>query len=166
MDRTQLDAWLAAEESEQDDAADAAFAHLFTAVPRVEPQPAFVERTVTTAFRWRTRRRRVMVVGTAAALVLVGAAAMVAYGLGPQLGAALIKGFAVASGRVVPWLVAYARVALDWWWTLGRVGSAIASAVLTPARVVALVGVELVGILAFFALHRIARAGRLGDAQV
>jgi hypothetical protein len=32
--------------------------------------------------------------------------------------------------------------------------------------VVAIVGVELVGILAFYALQRIAGAERLGDAQV
>ena len=166
MDRKQLEAWLEAEQGGQDEAADAAFAHLFAAVPKAEPRPAFVEQAVTTAFRWRARRRRLMVFCATAAVFLVGIAAMFAYGFGPQIGAGLIKGFAVASGRVVPWLVAYAKVALDWWWTLGRVGSVIASAVLTPARVVALVGVELVGLLAFFALHRIAGAGRFGDAHV
>jgi hypothetical protein len=53
---------------------------------------------------------------------------------------------------------------MDWWWTLGHVGAVIASALITPARMVAVVGVELVGILAFFALQRIAGVERLGDA--
>ena len=66
----------------------------------------------------------------------------------------------------MPWLVAYTTVAMDWWWTLARVGGVVASALITPARVVAVVGVELVGMLAFFALQRIAGAGRLGDASV
>jgi hypothetical protein len=37
---------------------------------------------------------------------------------------------------------------------------------MTPARAAAIFGVELFGIVAFFALQRIAGAGRFGDAQV
>jgi hypothetical protein len=66
----------------------------------------------------------------------------------------------------VPWFVAYATVAMNLWLTLVHVGSVIASALVTPARVAALIGVELFGLLAFFALQRIAGAGRFGDAQV
>ena len=55
---------------------------------------------------------------------------------------------------------------MSWWLTLGHVGGVIASALITPGRVVAVVGVELFGLLAFYALQRIAGAERLGDAQV
>ena len=166
MDRKQLERWLEAEEGGQDDAADAAFAHLFTAVPRAEPAPAFVQQAVTAAWRWRARRRRVVALAWAAAVVVVAAGAVGAYFLAPRLATPLIKAFVFASGHAVPWLVAYTTVAMDWWWTLARAGSVIASVLMTPARVAAVVGVELFGILAFFALQRIAGAGRLGDAHV
>src|SRR5436190_1374365 len=98
MDRKELDAWLLAEERDDEDAADAAFAHVFSAVPKVEPRSMFVEEVVSAAWAWRARRRR--------------------------------------------------RLALSW------------------TTVAALVGVELVGILAFYALWRVAGAERLGDVQV
>lgn len=167
MDRKALERWLAAEESGADDAADAEFGYLFSAVPKVEAGPAFVQQAVTSAWRWRARRRRLIMLGTAAAILLVAAAGVVGYGLAPQIARSMIKGFAFVSGRAVPWLVAYTTVAMDWWWTLARVGGTVATALITPARAVAIVGVELVGILAFYALQRIAGAGRrFGDAQV
>jgi hypothetical protein len=166
MDRKQLERWLAEEESGQDDAADAAFARLFTALPRLEPTPAFVEQAVTAALQWRARRRRLIALGWATVLVLVAVGAFGAYLASPTLAPVFIKGLAVVSGRAVPWFVAYTTVAMNWWLTLAHVGGVIASALVTPARVAALVGVELFGILAFFALQRIAGAGRFGDAQV
>ena len=77
-----------------------------------------------------------------------------------------VEALAFASGHAVPWLIAYATVAMNWWWMLAHVGGVIASALMTPARAAAIFGVELFGILAFFALQRIAGAGRFGDAQV
>src|SRR4051812_43420782 len=166
MDRTQLERWFAEEASGHDDAADAAFADVFAGVPRIQPSPAFVNQTVTAAWRWRARRRRLVAFAWAATIVLVIAGMAVAFFGAPRLATSVIKAMAFASGRAVPWLVAYTTVAMGWWWTLGHVGGVIASAVMTPARVVAVVGVELVGILAFYALQRIAGAERFGDAQV
>ena len=166
MDRTELERWLAEEESGEDEAADAAFAHLFAAVPKIEPEPAFVQQADTAAWQWRARRRRLVALAWAATVVLVTAGAVAAYVASPQMATSVIKAFAFVSSRSVPWLVAYTTVAMDWWWTLARVGGVVASALITPARLVAIVGVELVGILAFVALQRIAGAERLGDAQV
>ena len=166
MDREQLERWLAEEAGGQEEAAETALAHLFVAVPRIEPTPAFVDRAVTSAFRWRARRRRLMAFAWAALLVLMTIGVATAYYASPRLAAGAIKGVTFSSSHVIPWLVAYTRVAMEWWWTLGRVGTVIVSAVMTPARTVAIVGVELVGILALFALLRVAGAGRLGDAQV
>jgi hypothetical protein len=166
MDRKQLERWLVEEESGQDPAADAAFAQLFTAMPRLEATPAFVERAVTAAWRWRARRRRLVAMAWAAAAVLVAAGVLAAYLASPTVAPMFIKTLAFVSGRAVPWFVAYATVAMHWWLTLVHVGGVIVSALMTPARAAALVGVELFGLLAFFALQRIAGAGRLGDAQV
>ena len=165
-DRKELERWLFSEETGQEDAAEAEFAQLFTALPRVEPGADFVRRTVSEVWRMRARRRRILALGWAATIILVVAGAVTAYFASPRLATSVIKALAFASGRSVPWLVAYTTVAMDWWWTLARVGGAVASALITPARVVAIVGVELVGILAFFALQRIAGAERLGDAHV
>ncbi len=166
MDRDELERWLQAEEGGHEDAADAAFAHLFASVPKVEPAPAFVEQAVTAAWRWRARRRRLVAMAWAAAVLLLVSGVVFAYAASPRLASAGIKTFAFLSGHAVPWLVAYTRVAMEWWWTLGRVGSVIVSAVITPGRAAAIVGVELFGILALFALLRIAGAGRLGDAKI
>ena len=166
MDRKQLEHWLAAEEDGHDEAADAAFGHLFAAVPRIEPTPRFVEQAVTGALRWRARRRLLIAFAWAALVVLIATGVVTAYYASPRLAAAAIAGLTFASGHVIPWLVAYTKVAIEWWWTIGRVGTVVVSAVMTPARAVAIVGVELVGILALFALLRVAGAGRLGDAQV
>ena len=165
-DQRQLERWLGAEESGRDDAADEALVRVFAAIPKVEATPAFVQQAVTAAWRWRARRRRLVVSAWAAMLVLVLAGVAMAYVASPRLAAAGVKALAFASGHAVPWLVAYATVSMNWWWTLAHVGGVVASAVMTPARAAAVIGVELFGILAFFALQRIAGAGRLGDAQV
>ena len=166
MDRKQLERWLAEEERGHDEAADAAFAQLFAAVPTIEPSPAFVGQVVAAAWQWRARRRRLVVVGWAAASVLVAAGALAAYLASPTLAPVFIKTLAFVSGHAVPWFVSYATVAMNSWFTLLHVGSVIASALVTPARAAALVGVELFGLLAFFALHRIAGVEHFGDAQV
>jgi hypothetical protein len=166
MDRKQLDAWLRAEQGGEEDAADAALAHLFIAVPKVQPRSVFVEQAVVSAWRWRARHRRLVAVAWAAAAAVVVAAVVTAYFASPLLSASAVKTIAYLSGHTVPWLIAYASVALHGWLTLGHVGAVIAAALITPGRVAAVVGVELLGILAFYALHRIASAERFGDAQV
>ena len=165
-EREELERWLFSEATGQDEAADAAFAHIFSALPKVEPGEGFVQRASAEVWRMRARRRRLVAFGWAAAIVLVAGGALATYLASPRLAPAVIKAFAFASGHAVPWLVAYTTVAMDWWWTLAHVGSVIASVLMTPTRVAAVVGVELFGILAFFALQRIAGAGRLGDAHV
>ena len=57
MERKQLEAWLKAEESGEEDAADEAFAHLFARVPKVQARPLFVEPGVKNAARSLRRCR-------------------------------------------------------------------------------------------------------------
>lgn len=165
-DRKELERWLLSEDMEQDAAAEAAFTQLFESLPKVEPDAEFVQRTVMEVWRVRARRRRILAVGWAATIVLVAAGAVTAYVASPRLAPSVVKALAFTSGHAVPWLIAYATVAMNWWWTLAHVGGVIASALMTPAHAAAVVGVELFGILAFFALQRIAGAERVGDARV
>jgi hypothetical protein len=165
MGRKELDDWLMAEDSGQDNAADTAFAHLFATIPKAEPHQAFLEQAVATAWRWRARRRRLRIFAWAAVIALVIAGGVTAYLASPLVGRSAIKALAFLSGHAVPWLIAYVTVAMNGWLTLGHVGAVIAAALITPGRVVAVVGVELVGILTFYALQRIASAERLGDVQ-
>jgi hypothetical protein len=165
-DREQLERWLFSEEAGQDDAADAAFAHLFAAVPRVEPGPGFIDRTATEAWRLRARRRRMGALAWAASLAIAAFGFLVAYAWAPYLGPRAIKTIAFVTGHSVAWLVAYTTVALDWWWMVARIGGQIAEVIATPGHATALVGVELIGILAFFALQRLVSAERLGDARI
>ena len=166
MDRKQLDAWLKAEHGGEEDAADAALAHLFVAVRKVPPRSAFVEQAVIAAWRWRARRRRLVAAAWTAAAAVIVAVAVTVFFASPLLARSLVKGVAFLSGHTVPWLIAYASVALHGWLTLGHVGAVVAAALITPGRAAAVVCVELLGIAAFYALHRIASAERLGDAQV
>src|SRR5690349_22173516 len=98
MDRKQLDAWLMAEQGGEDDAADAALAHLFAAVPKMQPRTAFVEHTVITAWRWRARRRRLVAGAWAAVAALIIASAAIAYSASPLLGGSAVKAIAFLSG--------------------------------------------------------------------
>lgn len=164
-DREEIERWLFSEETGDDDTADAAFAQLFSALPKVEPGPTFIARTVAAVESRRVERRRRAARAWAAALAVAVAGSVVAYVAMPYIGPWAIKAVAIATGRSVPWLISFTTVALDWWWGVGRVGSSLATAIATPERATALIGVELVGILAFFALQKLARGGRLGEAR-
>ena len=162
--REQVERWLLSEAAGDEDAAEVAFAQLFTALPKASPTAGFVDRTVFAVLRLRSRRRRLVALAWAASLLVAVGGGLLAYVAAPHLGQWTIKTVAFATGRSVPWLIAYTSVALDWWWIVAHVGGRIALAVATPVRASALVGIELIGILAFFALQKIARAEPLGDA--
>ena len=167
-DREHLERWLLSEKAEQDDAADTAFAQVFAAVSKVEPGADFVERTVGVAWRLRAARRRALALAWAAAVVIAAAGGATTYLAAPFVGAWALKTVAFAIGRGFPWLIAYTAVAMDWWWTVARIGSHVAEAIATPPRAAALVGVELVGILAFFALQKLVVVGaeHRGEARI
>jgi len=166
MTRRELDAWLLAEDGGDEEAADAAFSQVFSAVPKVEPSPMFVEQALNASWAWRARRRRRLALSWSAAAVLAVVAAASLVLASAVFTRTVVQVVAFVSGHMVPWLVAYASVAVHGWLTLGHVGAVVAGTLVTPGRVAALVGVELVGILAFYALWRVAGAERLGDVQV
>jgi hypothetical protein len=169
-DREQLERWLLSEEAGHDDAADAAFAHLFAAVPKVEPGAEFVQRTFAAVWRVRARRRRVAMLVTAlawaAAVVVSAAGSLAVYMAAVPAGAWAVKTGVLVMSHGMPWLFAYATEAVNLSWAIARIGSQIAGAIVTPPRAAALVGVELVGLSAFFALRRLVGFEVRGEMQV
>jgi hypothetical protein len=59
--------------------------------------------------------------------------------------------------------VAYATEAMNLWWAIAGIAAAVGNALATPPTAGAIVGAELIGILAFFALQRLVAAGRPGE---
>ena len=151
--------WLSNEEQGLDDAADAAFQHVFAAVPAVEPSSDFVQRTVEAAWRARVRRRRVVLVSGLAASVFValttGAAA---YGVFGIAGGWLLTTAAAVATNFATSLVAAGTTAVEWWFAFARASSAVAGIVATPQNAVVLLAIELVGIAALYMLQRLLRA--------
>ena len=151
--------WLSNEEQGLDDAADAAFQHVFAAVPAVEPSSDFVQRTVEAVWRARVRRRRVVLVSGLAASVFValttGAAA---YGVFGIAGGWLLTTAAAVATNFATSLVAAGTTAVEWWFAFARASSAVAGIVATPQNAVVLLAIELVGIAALYMLQRLLRA--------
>ena len=61
--RTSTEQWLLSEQQDLDDAADAAFAQAFAALPNVEPSAGFVQRATEAAWLARERQRRIVGLG-------------------------------------------------------------------------------------------------------
>ena len=165
-DRRQLERWLEAERSGQDDAADEAFLSVFAAMPRIQPSAAFADQTMTAVLRWRARRRRLIAFAWAAAVFVVVAGGAAALLLAPVLAPSVVKPVALGLSRATPWLVAYAAEAMNLWWAIAGLATAIGNALATPPTATAIVGAELIGIFAFFALQRLVAAERAGDMEI
>ena len=151
--------WLLNEEQGLDDAADAAFHQVFSALPAVEPSSDFVQRAVDAAWRARARQRRIVLVGAvAASLFVVVTAGAAAYGVfGIAGGWLLTTGAAIASNAAVS-IIAAATTAVEWWFATARAGIALAGIMATPQSAVVLFGIELVGVAALYMLQRLLRA--------
>ena len=165
-DRQQLERWLQAERSGQDDAADEAFLSVFAAMPRIQPSAAFADQTIAAVLRWRARRRRLIAAAWAAAVLVVVAGGAAALLFGPALAPSVVKPVALGLSHATPWLVAYAAEAMNLWWAIAGLGTAIGNALATPPTASAIVGAELIGIFAFFALQRLVAAERTGDMEI
>ena len=164
-DRQQLERWLKAERLEDDEAADAAFAGVFASMPRIQPSAAFADQTMASVLRWRARRRRLFAFAWAAAVVIVAAGVVGAWLFGPALAPSVVKPVALALSHATPWLIAYATEAMNLWWVIAGLATAIANALATPPTAGAIVGAELIGIFAFFALQRLVGAERAGEME-
>ena len=164
--REQLERWLSSEEADQDDTADTAFGHLFAAMPQIEPGAEFVRRTVEGVWRLRARRRRAIAFAWAASVVIAAAGCVAGYMVAVPACVWMVKISVLVTSHAAPWLIAYATEGMNLWSVIARTGGHVAAAFATPPRAGALVGVELVGIVTFFALQRLVGFERRGEMPV
>lgn len=154
-----VERWLASEARADEQGAESAFAHLLAAVPRIEPQPGFIERTRAAAWRSRLRRQMMARVARAAALLLVATGGVSASWLallyaGPWL---LMSGAGMASGSLGG-IVTGAVTGLEWWARGARVAVVIGETLARREAAGVLLAVEVVGALALYALHQLVRS--------
>lgn len=157
--RRQRENWLSSEQHGPDDAAEAAFAQAFAALPAVEPSGDFVQRAVETAWMARARRHRAVVFTSLAASILLAAmAGAIVYGIFGIAGGWLLTTAAqVVTGAIMSVLMA-ATTAVEWWSAGARAGSMVAAIAAMPQGAAALVTIELVGVAALYTLQRLLRA--------
>jgi hypothetical protein len=154
-----VETWLAAEQQDRDDAADAAFGHVFAALPAVEPSPAFVSRTVEAAWAVGARRRRAAILAIAAAALLVIGASGVVLSVALDGGVAqlLTVATALASASLLSLLSAGATLA-GWSAAAVDVGAVVATVIGNPYSMAALTAIELVAAAVLVMLHRLLRS--------
>jgi hypothetical protein len=157
--RTHVETWLTAEQQDRDDAADAAFGHVFAALPAVEPSPVFVARTVEAAWATGARRRRIAPLAVAAAALLVAGASAIVLLLALDGGAArlLTIATALASASLLSLLTAGATLT-GWSAAAIDAGVVVAGAIANPYSVAALTAIELVAAAVLLMLHRLLRS--------
>lgn len=154
--------WIAADQADLDAEADGAFRAVFQVMPRQAPRPGFVNRVaaaVGTLARpvggrstpWSWSRRAAV-----AALAVIGTASMyfATVALAPIIARRLVA-LVSASVRGFVWVVMQLQSGLDLWAILAEAGRAIGAAIATPQVAIGLVAIELVSVVALYALHRL-----------
>ena len=158
MHREDVERWLASEERGDEQAAESAFAHLFAAVPRIEPQPGFVEQVRAAAWRRRQRWLVMARAARAATVLLAASGGIAASGLALlYAGPWLVTSAAVMASGSVRGIVTGAVTGLDWWATGARVAVVIGETLAYREAAGVLLAIEVVGGLALYALHRLTR---------
>lgn len=156
--RPDADRWLANEHEEQEDAAEAAFAQMFTALPRVEPSAGFVDRTVHVALRRRARRRAAMMVARVAACTVIAAAGFgLAYVALAYAGASIFSAGVATAARVLAKPIVFVATRVEWWSILARAAAGVGEAIATPQTQAVLIAGEVIGVLAVYGLQRLLR---------
>lgn len=157
-----VERWLAAERTGDEPAADVALALVFQALPAVEPPAGLTARVVAAARRATVRAdRRALRPGWRRPAQVVGGAAAAGGGLYllwrlllPLIIDAFVRGVTWLLDGVL-WVSVSLSAGLDFWTLLARAGHWIGVAITTPRVAVTLVGVEVVGGLALYAVQRI-----------
>jgi hypothetical protein len=148
--------WLRAELNDQDELAEAMFAHLAARIPTVQPSADFVDRTVQVAWRTRSRRRIVTRLVRIAALLTVIATFGSIYEL-RGFAVFLVVRSAVAVSHGLVWLVTSAGQGAGWWSTAERIGIAVSDAISAPPTAAALAAIEIVALFGIYAFHKLVR---------
>jgi hypothetical protein len=157
--------WLHAEQEGREDIAELTFARLMSELPPIEPSEAFVAAVVHHAMQVHARRQMVHRLARIAAIVLVCAVSIAAvWVLGSVALGALAGGTALLSDGLL-WLVRSAGAGIKWWSLAARVGGAIGDSLITPRTATAIVTIELLGMSAIYALHRVLRNEGSSNSQ-
>lgn len=151
------DRWLEAERDNDEAAAEAAFANLFTQLPRLEASPDFPARAARAAWRVRARRRLVTRLGRVAAVLLVGITSLVvAYQSLALVLTGIVRG-AVLLSRVMVWSIVAVDDGVTWWSIAQRAAAGISQVLTAPAGAAALLVVEVVAAFAMYTFHWLLR---------
>jgi hypothetical protein len=154
--------WLGHEQAEDEAAAEAAFAGMCRALPRVELEPDAFERMMLAVCAAQRRRRRLeWAARTAAAVVVTTVAAAIGYGLLEYASAGLATAAATVASQGAGWLALFVRVAVDWWALALRLGEEARAFFSRPEALGVLWAMEMVGVLALCWLHRLVRPQRV-----
>lgn len=157
--RPDTDRWLASELEDREDAAEAAFAQAFRALPRIEPGVGFADRVVRAAWRMERRRHRAAQWRHGAiALPVMAAGLAIAYQASAYVGTWMATAAAAVMARGVVGFLAMLSVGVTWWSFIARVGASMGSVVGTPRNTAALLALDLFGMLALWALQRLLSA--------
>jgi len=142
--------WLKAEERGEDELAERMFSRLVAEMPAIEAGAGFVDRTVQTAWRARTRRCRVRRAALIAAglLITIGGAGWL-YELTPLAVSLVVRATVVFSHTLV-WFLASASAGVRWWRIAEQIGTAVSGAIAGPR---ASAGVAVMGMIALFAIY-------------
>ena len=157
--------WLAAERAGRADEADRLFGGVAAWLPAASAPDELAERVARAAggaeeesgSRFGARRRGLAVAVVFALATAAAVAGLVA--LAP-FAAALALALLNFSAEGFVWVVRALDGGLDGWGILLRAGSALGRAISTPGVTGGLVVVELVGVAALYALHRLLRVDR------
>lgn len=156
--------WEAAERRGADEEADQAFRELFRLVPRPPADPHFRAR-VRAAVAVEAARRRARRWWIRRGLPAAGAVAAIGFvyaglpALAPLLARGAVRAIEATTDAVV-WVLLAAAGGWDGWTILSRLGRAVTTALLSPRVAVVLLGVELVGAAALYALARLLRSDK------
>lgn len=158
---TELNAWLKAEATGNAAGAEAAFAAVVAALPRLGPAPGFAERVVWAAVPGAATARpawldRLARGSLAAALVL---AAMVT-GLLPAIArfrpdVPSLGEIAKAVAGGLSWIGRWSETGLEVWGVLGGIGEAMSVALGAPEARAALGASAVLGAIGFYTLHHL-----------
>jgi hypothetical protein len=154
--RRDAEQWLASEQQGQDDAAEEAFTRVFQALPRIEPRADFADRVVRGVWLAERRRRRTGQLARIAAVLLVTVAGVaIGYAAIDYTGTWILEAVAGVTSRGVSGFIALVRVGVKSWSVVAGIGNGVGTALATPENTVALLAMELLGLLALFGLQRL-----------
>ncbi len=167
-DEERVREWLDADRRDADEEADAAFAQLFAAVPRLDAPPTFARRVARRARRAAVAaRRRTWTRGRVGASAGLGALALAALFVAiTSLASFLVTRLpqlVTMAAQAFIWLMVAIDNGLGLWGVVVRVARALGSAVATPQMTVGLIVIEVVGGAALFALYRLLASEQESD---